>query len=216
MAANRIVSVQAFKDATGKGQGSTTQDGLIGEYLDAASTEIENATRRVLRREALVAQPHDGTGSRLLVLQRPPVVSLASIVVRDDLGTTIATLGPSHVDIVAPAEHSNGRIRLRATAPIAAFPRGQGNILVSYTGGFDPIPAPLAIACRRLALRHLLAEPRDPSVVRESAGRGAHQERTTAEIPPEIWALMGDYVLMLHRAVSPSAPPPELAEAVSA
>lgn len=91
----------------------------------------------------------DGNGTRLIALPSLHVTALTAITVTDQWGTvTTPTLGPGN----QVGWSVNGCLTWNDWC-YPGWPIGQGNIAVTYSGGYDPTPDDLAAALASLGKR---------------------------------------------------------------
>jgi hypothetical protein len=110
-------------------------DPVIQEFLDTASTQVENHCSRQLA-SAEVVQDIPGNGENMLLLREYPVTAIASIAWEDDLGIT----GTDDVTDLRVSERSGIlQWRNKRSGP---FLRGR-LYTITYTAGYDPIPGPI-------------------------------------------------------------------------
>ncbi len=154
----------------------------LASMISAASELVEAWTGRPLTRTS-AAEAYDGTGKPRLWLRRTPVASVASVVIE---GTALDNTDGKAWTL----DGQTGRLVLGdgrddpALGP--TWPRGSGNIVVTYTGGPSPTPERAKRAC--LALLKTAVD-----VVRRS---GAYQAES-----------IGDYSYTLADLGSGAAPP---------
>lgn len=83
----------------------------------------------------------NGNGTSLLTLPSLYVTDVSAVVITDRLGTvTAATVGPAPADV---EWSEDGCVELTSCLLGGAFPQGRRNVAVTYSGGYDPIPATL-------------------------------------------------------------------------
>jgi uncharacterized phiE125 gp8 family phage protein len=116
--------------------GSVADDALLARMLDAASGFIQTWINRSLELQSYSALL-DGNGSDTLVLRNFPIVSVAELRIN---GAVIAAAAS---DSAIGYWHDDSRLVLRGLV----FPRGRGNVRVSYQAGFASPPADLTQAC---------------------------------------------------------------------
>lgn len=177
--ANGLVNVPGFKDWFGLPPEHADADDAIELLIDAASDEIESFCRRVFRREALVDEASDGAGAPYLYVSRPPILLAAGVTVKIQNGSAIT------VDAADLAVYDTlGKVVLKSSVleygrrrALSVFPAGERNILVTYTGGYLPIPAPVQLACHLAIAANWHLRKSDPSVETESAGSSSRTRR---------------------------------------
>lgn len=127
----------------------TAEDALVASLVTAARAVIEAETRRILVpsrfRVVLACWPCDG----LVPLPLSPLVSVARAAlaaadgVLTDLAPGLVRAGPDLLD--GPC------LLVDPTAPALAGRSVLIEVTVGFSGGGPPLPAPLALAVRRLA-----------------------------------------------------------------
>lgn len=172
MPTNPLCSLAYFKDL--RGVTSDAKDSYYWRLLRAVSDNVESYVGRQLRKGTVTEFP-DTNGTRQLPLRVTPVHSVTSVYLdfeghfgqgaSDPFGaTTLLTVGQDYVlqldhtgvshsgilvkiDGVWPERnrvHEVGRVSSDLISPL-------GNVKVTYTGGYDPIPEDLQYACAQLA-----------------------------------------------------------------
>lgn len=121
----------------------TDQDAVLTRLISAASNYIQSWLNRDLL-AADYTERFNGTGTASLMLPNYPVLSVTSVKIN---GLTI----PAGSDSADGYFFDSDGLYLRGYR----FERGVSNVLVSYRGGFETIPAELAQATIELvSLRH--------------------------------------------------------------
>src|SRR2546425_154347 len=77
--ASPLVEVADYKEWPPLGNTSTALDAVLKTLIDVVSDEIERFCRRIFRKATITDEPHDGAGSRVLRLRRPPIWSVTQI-----------------------------------------------------------------------------------------------------------------------------------------
>ena len=133
-----LANVKAWMGIT-----STDHDAVLTRLISAASNYIQSWLNRDLF-AADCTERFDGTGTAMLVLPNYPVQSVTSVKVN---GVVV----PAGTDSSDGYFYNTDGIKLRGYR----FERGVSNVLVSYRGGFESIPAELEQATIELvSLRH--------------------------------------------------------------
>lgn len=133
-----LVDVKAWMGIT-----VTDQDAVLTRLISAASNYIQSWLNRDLL-AADYTERFNGTGTASLMLTNYPVLSVTSVKIN---GLTI----PAGSDSADGYFFDSDGLYLRGYR----FERGVSNVLVSYRGGFETIPAELAQATIELvSLRH--------------------------------------------------------------
>jgi hypothetical protein len=127
----------------------TTDDDLISGLINACSTALENFCRRSFHQTTYTNENHDGNNTRYLNLRNFPVLSVSQVqvngvvidpsnyVIKNESGV-LARIGP----------YPNTFTGLSMSRFNTVWNRGDYNIQVSYSAGFNPIPDDLALACK--------------------------------------------------------------------
>jgi len=84
--------------------------------------------------EVITDETHDGDGTNLLVVRRPPISSVSSLQI-DDTAMTATSY-----------RAYDNYIKLKWDEGNFAFPVGIGNIKVTYTSGFAAVPSDIKLA----------------------------------------------------------------------
>lgn len=133
-----LVDVKAWMGIT-----VTDHDAVLTRLISAASNYIQSWLNRDLL-AADYTERFNGTGTASLMLTNYPVLSVTSVKIN---GLTI----PAGSDSADGYFFDSDGLYLRGYR----FERGVSNVLVSYRGGFETIPAELAQATIELvSLRH--------------------------------------------------------------
>lgn len=116
-------------------------DAAITAYLEAASAIIESYCNRVFTEDTIAGEVHDG-GLSMVFLRRPPVTSVATVV-ENSITLTAADY----------LFYSDGRlVRRSGVFPYVWYWKPQ-TVVVTYDGGFNPIPHDVRDVCVRIAAR---------------------------------------------------------------
>jgi hypothetical protein len=79
---------------------------------------------------------HDGDGTNLLVVNRPPIVSISSISIDGVAVSSTCYTAYGNFVKLSPSEEN-------LLTPI--FPKGVGNVTISYTSGFSTVPTDIKL-----------------------------------------------------------------------
>lgn len=153
---------------------NTDVDAQIQRLVTAVSVGIQNWLNRDLKAVART-EAYDGTGSDLLLLRQVPVVSVARVLV-DGQELPAAAYRFTPISLV----------RLGGW-----WPNGWGNVVITYTAGYDTIPGDVEQACLELAA--LRWKERDRIGL---ASKGFGQETTTfitKDMPDSVRTALLDY-----------------------
>jgi len=138
----------------------------INALIGAGQSFLERYLNRILEDTAL-AEVRNGDGTAEIIVRRPPINSLTSIVRK---GTTDTTITSTNFDF----RSESGIIRWKThgvtdvTNFLGSFPIGFRNIIINYNGGYAIIPEPL-----KLVLAEMVIETFD----RTSLPSAAQKER---------------------------------------
>lgn len=116
-------------------------DSAITAYLEAATAIIETYCNRTFTSGTVTAEVHDG-GDRFVLLKRPPVTSVTTVV---ENGTTLASTGYL-------SYQSGLLLRMAGGRPTAWYPK-LATVEVTYVGGYTTIPFDVRDVCVRIAGR---------------------------------------------------------------
>lgn len=151
-----------------------TADAQLQRLVTAVSVGILNWLGRDLKAVERI-EAYDGSGSDLLLLRQVPVVSVARVIVDGQ-------------EIPASTYRATTTALVRVSG---WWPTGWGNVVVTYTAGYDPIPYDVEQACLELAA--LRWKERDRIGL---ASKGMGQETTafiTKDMPDSVRTALLDY-----------------------
>lgn len=154
-----------------------SEDDLLLDLIDAASTAVENYCNRPLA-SATVTEDYTGTGTALLFLRRTPVTAVLQVI--------LAGL---------PVECSFDSISIRR-ADGGIFAHGS-RVTVTYTGGWDPVPGDIKMATRYTLQAMRNAQAMDPNLMGDSLGgafSGGYSEAGPGAVPRAARNLLNNYV----------------------
>jgi hypothetical protein len=177
------------------------RDAELGRTIGVASAMIERACRRVFEKAA-ITEWHDGDGGDTIMLRRPPVWALTSVSI-DGLPIVASTYVVPRLatDSDAAVDVNDGRL----IRTVGVWPVGVRNIAVAYTGGFEPIPPPVAQACLQL-VAHLTSQAGvDVGMAIEQAGEYRVDRRPGGPLPPAVRRLLAPYRLPMPQGLAPGA-----------
>ena len=116
----------------------STSDDLLASLISAASRFVCNYTGRPSFDILTYTERYDGTGHRSMLLRQWPVVEVQS------LGFGAATLAdPGDFTLETPLAGGGPQ---RLSLARGGFPRGRGNVTVTYDAGYAAVPADVAQA----------------------------------------------------------------------
>ncbi len=122
----------------------------LAQLISAASRLICQYTGRSTFAVQAYADTYDGAGKNWMLLRQWPVVSVTSIALTE-WGQTTTITDPTKFQLEQPIPAGgNQRLTLTST-PYAVFPRGRGNVQITYQAGYAEIPYDLIQACVEIA-----------------------------------------------------------------
>lgn len=138
-----LCALSDVKDYVFRGGGNQTQtdDNLLQRMITALSESINRTTCRTIK-AANHTEIHSGTGSQVLFVRNPPIISITSLYVNGN------AIGAKSTD---PTQYlnSNGYSFSEGHVSIFgySFDRGLDNIQITYRGGYNAAPSDLEQAC---------------------------------------------------------------------
>lgn len=164
-----LLTANEYRTFTGRSV-AQAPDGQYDALCDAAGKAVEAYCKRRFE-QATVTEYYAGNGTRALVLRRRPVLSVAEVrydpkafygsVPSSFDDTTLLTAGVDYV-----LDPNDTGLLVRITGDWPEYPRRRewfrlardlapnwGDVKVTYTGGYDPVPADLKLACAQLVTR---------------------------------------------------------------
>jgi uncharacterized phiE125 gp8 family phage protein len=160
-------------------------DPLLSRLISAASAAVESWCGRSLL-SAARTETRDGPGSAQLVLRDWPVTAVAGVTVNGASMPARPAIGQRGYVLVdaerAPTLTLDGG---------ALFPRGAGNVVVSYTAGYLTVPADLEQAVIDLVV--LKFEQRTKVGKASEVIGSAQVNYTFGKIPADVQAVLAPY-----------------------
>lgn len=168
------IELGELKDRLRIERSDTARDNQLAQILDGAIASVEKWCKRQFSREALT-EFYSGDGSPYVALLRTPVVSITNIwcdpnghfgdgadgfgantlltegehyTLADDEAGLVLLIKPTGIDLDSRLYGMGTLTRRRVRR---GWPRGDGNIKVSYTGGYEEWPADLKMAALEVA-----------------------------------------------------------------
>lgn len=136
LAANALTTIEAARQYCKISDAD--RDVLIGSLINAASMQIEKYCRRRIKEAAYVDQEFDGTGTTNLLLPDYPVKEVSAVKIDD---------------VLVPAAEYKLRKEIGSVVRLCSrWPEGVLNVKVSFTAGYNPIPADIELACKHLVM----------------------------------------------------------------
>jgi uncharacterized phiE125 gp8 family phage protein len=146
LAINALTSVAAVKSYLKIADTNTIDDTRIEGLINACSSAIENFCRRNFKKQTFTDEEYDGNDHRYLNLYNYPVQSVQSVTLNDELVDSIEYIVKKKTGILA-RKYNNTLSGISYNRYVPIWPKGDANILVTYTAGYDEIPADLEQAC---------------------------------------------------------------------
>jgi uncharacterized phiE125 gp8 family phage protein len=144
LASNALTTLEAVKAYLKIDASDTTDDTLLEDLINAASNAIENYCKRRFKEQIYTDEEYDGNGIKYLQLKQYPVISVDSVTVDDTVLTT---------DEYKVRKSNGTLIRVGSV-----WPKGDINVLVTYTAGYSQIPYDLELACKHLVMSYFKAD----------------------------------------------------------
>jgi hypothetical protein len=161
--------------------------------IEAASTAVESYCRRTFAL-GTVTEALDGTGKARLWLSRRPVSSVGTVTVNggtvDNTSGDAWTLNGSRGELVRGAGYVDPRHAM-------SWPRGYGNVSVTYVGGYATIPGPVKQATVAMVKHMAEAATKTGLLSSESIGDYSYVLNTAfnkGDIPPAVGMMLAAYV----------------------
>jgi uncharacterized phiE125 gp8 family phage protein len=168
---------------------TTADDDLITALIDAATDALHYLNRTIL--PSVWALDLDAFADEI-ALPRPPLVSVASIVYRDEANAS-QTLSTSVYDVVTDSE-GHGYVRLAFDQSWPSIRSGGQPVTINFSAGYSTTPAPIKSA---ILLR---------------LGR-LYELRDQASLAPRLRAEANEGINRLEYVVSPAAASEAISEA---
>lgn len=146
LATNALTTVAAVKSYLKIADTNTVDDSRIELLINACSSTIENFCRRNFIKQTFTDEEYDGNDHRYLNLYNYPVQSVQSVTLNDELVDSIEYIVKKKTGILA-RKYNNTLSGISYNRYVPIWPKGDANILVTYTAGYDVIPADLEQAC---------------------------------------------------------------------
>ena len=118
---------------------------LIAQLITAASRAICGYCGRGQFLAQSYTDTYDGAGKTWMLLRQWPVLSVGAIALTQcGVVTTLGDPGQFQLEAPIPA---GGAQRLTLISPQLYFPRGRGNVQITYQAGYVSVPPEVAQAC---------------------------------------------------------------------
>ena len=132
-----LIDLETVKSWLGILSANTDADNILQFLITAFSQHVLNKTGvSTFNNVQSYIETYDGNGHNRMFLRNPPVAAVVSVVVGAQ--TLQASTGPTTPGWYV--EDSQKSIALRGNL---RFHQGMGNVIVSYTGGYDEVPSDL-------------------------------------------------------------------------
>jgi hypothetical protein len=118
---------------------------LISQLITAASRAICAYCGRGQFTPETYTDTYDGAGKTWMLLRQWPVLSVTAIALTQ-CGVTTTVTDPTTFQLEAPIP-AGGAQRLTLVSPHLYFPRGRGNVQITYQAGYATVPPDVAQAC---------------------------------------------------------------------
>ena len=137
---NALVGIETVRRLVLDDETDTSKDDILTELINGCTGAIEEFCSRRFKSRTYTDETHSGNGGKTLCLKHYPVTAIASVRVLDD--------NDEADEIVVTRKDLDAGILYypTGTSP-ACWPKGDLNILVTYTAGFETIPNNLSLAC---------------------------------------------------------------------
>lgn len=170
---NALTDVDAVKKYLQIDPSDTSLDDQLESLINACSTAIENYCRQSFGQREYTDE-YDGTGTNSLFLANTNISSIIEVSIDGE--------------IVDPSEYklrkSGILVRLKNVWPIGIL-----NVSVTYSAGFDQVPADLELACKHLVNFYYKTDISDYSTTFESG----------VVVRPEAWPVQVKALLAPYR-----------------
>jgi len=119
---------------------------LISHLITAVSSAISAYCGRGQFLAQSYTDTYDGAGKTWMLLRQWPVLSVTAIALSPYGGVAATITDATAFQLEAPIP-AGGAQRLTLIAPHLYFPRGRGNVQVTYQAGYASVPPDVAQAC---------------------------------------------------------------------
>ena len=180
--ARALTTIPMVKQHLNIGAGDVSQDSRLELFVNAATARIESITDRVLKQFPIVETQHGGR-QNILLLRQYPVTAITELRIDQ---TRVFTDPATVIDPLKYAIADDGNSIIYD----GYFPRGLGNIRISYTAGYNSTDyagqlAELELAC--IWMVEWFWRHRDrQDMGRGSKSKGDESVNILTEMPPMI------------------------------
>jgi uncharacterized phiE125 gp8 family phage protein len=175
---NALVSIDTVRRLVLDDPDDVSKDDVLTELINGCTGAIEDFCGRKFKQRTYTDEQYSGSGGKVLYLKQYPVSSVTSVRVLDD-DDNEETIEVTRKDLEAGMLYS----------PNSYWPKGDMNILASYTAGYGTIPSNLSLACALLVEFYYKLSVADFSSV---FGEGNVTIRPEA-FPGKVKSLIGPY-----------------------
>lgn len=148
LVANALTTVDTVKSYLKIDPSFTVDDSRIEMLINACSSAIENFCRRTFNTTLYTDEEYDGNNTRYINLENYPVSSISQVTVNGVVISSDQYKVKSKTGVLARiGPYPNTFTGLSMSRFNTVWNRGDANILVTYTAGYDVIPPDLEQAC---------------------------------------------------------------------
>jgi uncharacterized phiE125 gp8 family phage protein len=122
----------------------TSQDDMLQDIVDAIDPLFKGYLGRDIELTTYTSELYDGPGTNLLVLNQAPIVSVTSVLVFDTEYEAVTLEERTEGTDGYYIKDADNAILYRWTP----WPRGRGMIEVTYSAGYETIPADITLAAK--------------------------------------------------------------------
>lgn len=146
LSSNALTTLEAVKEYLKIDSSQTVDDSRLESLINACSSAIENFCRRSFKSQTYTNEEYDGNNHRYISLYNYPVLSVSSVTINNTVIPNDEFVVKKKTGVLARKTNNTlSGISYNRYNPI--WPKGDVNILVTYTAGYDPIPPDLEHAC---------------------------------------------------------------------
>lgn len=138
-----LIELNELKDYLGFSTTQTTFDGIMTDFINSASSRIEQFTNRYWQPREVVSL-YSGAGIDTIYVREYPIKDVTKIEYLDDDGVTFTELVE---DYEVEIGFEQNKVILRG----ATFPSGHKNIRLTLDVGVEEIPYDVQMVCKELA-----------------------------------------------------------------
>lgn len=116
---------------------------------------VERKTKLTFSGISTITEYYSGTGNSILVLRRRPIVALLSISYTN-IPSDQFFISPLAIQVIADEGMLKARANFNEANYVPIFARGERNLRIQYTYGFDEVPPDVAHAVKCLTAEKVL------------------------------------------------------------